>query len=236
MNAAVDRGGPFVRDAGTARNWMRAAAPGIGFRFMRHESSPIGSRRRVPVGELLVATIVLLTLAGCAALAHGLWIVTKAYAGQGLLQVAWKRTQDQGAPAKPWPWADMQPIARLTVPARHTTMLVLAGANGRTLAWGPGHLDGSAQPGATGHAVITAHRDTHFAFLEKVAIGDAITIERADGTRVRYRVVATAVADHRALRLPRDVAVPTLTLVTCWPFDAIAAGGPLRYVVTAEAG
>jgi hypothetical protein len=29
--------------------------------------------------------------------------------------------------------------------------------------------------------------------------------------------------------------VPTLTLVTCWPFGAIAPGGPLRYVVVAEA-
>jgi len=29
--------------------------------------------------------------------------------------------------------------------------------------------------------------------------------------------------------------VPTLTLVTCWPFDAIAPGGTLRYVVVAVA-
>lgn len=235
MNTAVDRGGPFVRDAGTARNWMRAAAPGIGFRFVPHESSPIGSRRRVPLRTWLAAAVVMLTLAGCAALAHGLWIVTKAYAGQALLEVAWMRTRDHGVPAKPWPWADTQPVARLVAPAQHATTLVLAGASGRTLAWGPGHLDGSARPGDAGHAVITAHRDTHFAFLSRVAIGDTMTIERADGTRVRYRVVATAVADHRALRLPVDVAVPTLTLVTCWPFDAVAAGGPMRYVVTAEA-
>ena len=35
--------------------------------------------------------------------------------------------------------------------------------------------------------------------------------------------------------IPRDTAVPTLTLVTCYPFDAINPGGPLRYVVVAEA-
>jgi sortase A len=28
---------------------------------------------------------------------------------------------------------------------------------------------------------------------------------------------------------------PMLTLVTCYPFDAIVPGGPLRYVVTAVA-
>jgi len=41
------------------------------------------------------------------------------------------------------------------------------------------------------------------------------------------------VVDASALRIPRDTALPTLTLVTCYPFDAIAAGGPLRYVVSA---
>jgi len=234
MNAAVDRGGPFVRDPGMARNWMRAAAPGIGFRFVPHESSPIGSRGRIPLRTLLLTATALLIIAGSAALANGLWIVAKAYAGQALLHIAWKRTDDHAVPAKPWPWADTRPVARLSVPSQRAAMLVLAGANGRTLAWGPGHLDGSAQPGDDGHAVITAHRDTHFAFLARVAIGDEIAIERADGAHIRYRVVATAVADHRALRLPRDVAVPTLTLVTCWPFDAVRAGGPMRYVVTAE--
>jgi sortase A len=29
--------------------------------------------------------------------------------------------------------------------------------------------------------------------------------------------------------------MPTLTLVTCYPFDAIVPGGPLRYAVTAVA-
>jgi sortase A len=27
---------------------------------------------------------------------------------------------------------------------------------------------------------------------------------------------------------------PTLTLITCYPFDAVVPGGPLRYVVVAD--
>jgi sortase A len=50
-----------------------------------------------------------------------------------------------------------------------------------------------------------------------------------------FRVRGAYVTDYRDLRLPRDTAVPTLTLVTCYPFDAINPGGPLRYVVVAEA-
>ena len=46
MTIAADRGGPFVRSEGPARNWMRAAAPGIAFRFPADESSPIGGGSR----------------------------------------------------------------------------------------------------------------------------------------------------------------------------------------------
>ncbi len=57
-----------------------------------------------------------------------------------------------------------------------------------------------------------------------------------DGTnRGHFRIRAAYVADHRELRIPRDTTVPALTLVTCYPFDAINPGGPLRYVVVAEA-
>jgi sortase A len=121
------------------------------------------------------------------------------------------------------------------VPARNGDVLVLAGASGRTLAFGPGHLDGSATPGDPGNAVITAHRDTHFRFLRNVALGDDVVVERADGGRRHFRIKATYVTDHRALNLPRDPERPTLTLVTCYPFETLNPGGPLRYVVVAEA-
>jgi sortase A len=126
-------------------------------------------------------------------------------------------------------------VARLLVPARHADVLVLAGASGRTLAFGPGHLDGSSTPGDPGNAVITAHRDTHFRFLRNVAIGDELVVERVDSGRRHFRIKATYVADHRTLNLPRDTTRPTITLVTCYPFEALNPGGPLRYVVVAEA-
>jgi sortase A len=114
-------------------------------------------------------------------------------------------------------------------------VLVLAGASGRTLAFGPGHLDGSALPGDAGNAVVTAHRDTHFRFLRTINPGDELVVERAGGGTRNFRIRGAYVADYRELRLPRDTAVPTLTLVTCYPFDALDPGGPLRYVVVAEA-
>ena len=165
---------------------------------------------------------------------HGLYIFAKAELAQVLLHRAWARTQSSGEPIPPWPWADTHPVARLTAPTRGADVLVLSGASGRSLAFGPGHLPGSANPGEPGNSVIVAHRDTHFRFLKRIVIGDLLIAEKSDGTHRRFKVRRTYVVDFHALDIPRDTPVPTLTLVTCFPFDAINPGGPLRYVVVAE--
>ncbi len=238
MNAAADRGGPFAdaNGMGPPRNRMRAGAPGIAFRFPRGESSPVGSGKARRRGRgLVVALAALLAIAGVASMGQGAYILVKAQAAQWLLHGAWAKTRETGVAARPWPWADTHPVARLIAPAQDADVLVLAGASGRTLAFGPGHLDGSALPGDSGNAVLTAHRDTHFRFLRSVAPGDELVVERADGATRHFRIRGTYVADYRDLRIARDTPVPTLTLVTCYPFDAIDPGGPLRYVVVAEA-
>lgn len=233
MQPTVDRGGPF----GPHRNWMRAAPPGIAFRFPRTESSPVdGGAQRMPRRGRALKWIAAACLAlGLALTGSALYIHAKALVAQVLLHRAWASTQTTGVPAKPWPWADTATIARLIAPAQGADLLVLAGASGRTLAFGPGHHDGSALPGEAGNAVISAHRDTHFRFLRDVAVGDTLIVEGAAGKRFIYRVRAIDIADQRDLRLPRLAPEPTLTLVTCYPFDAVEPGGPLRYVVVATA-
>src|SRR5262249_61228853 len=110
--------------------------------------------------------------------------------------------------------------------------IVLGHATGRTLAFGPGHLDGSPLPGEPGMAVISGHRDTSFRFLGSLVAGDEIRVQRADGIWVSYRVAASEVLDERKSRLPRIMnGRAWLALTTCYPLDAIRPGGPLRYVV-----
>ena len=224
--------------SGPARNWMRAAAPGIAFKCMpRRESSPIGRDRKAIRFHLplLGICITLLAIAGAASFGGGAYMHVKAQLAQWLMHAAWTETRETGAPVRPWPWADTHPVARLVAPAQEADVLVLAGASGRTLAFGPGHLHGSALPGDAGNAVITAHRDTHFRFLRAINPGDELVVERAGGGTRHFRIRGAYVTDYRDLRLPRDTSVPTLTLVTCYPFDALNPGGPLRYVVVAEA-
>ena len=155
---------------------------------------------------------------------------------QQLLGRAWDRAQAGAADVRPWPWADTRPVARLTVPRLGVERLVLAGASGRVLAFGPGHHSGTAAPGEPGNMVISGHRDTHFSFLADLRPGDAISVAGADGRRRDYAVSRTEIVDHRTARLQRAVDKARLTLVTCHPFDSIVPGGPLRYLVIAEAG
>ena len=167
-------------------------------------------------------------------LGQGAYIPAKAWLAQELMQHAWLRVTAGEDRAAPWPWADTWPVARLTVKSQGVDLIVLAGGSGRTLAFGPGHLGASAQPGDIGNSIIAGHRDTHFAFLRDVEIGELIGVETTGGQGHLYEIVSVDVVDSRRGSLVLDTRQSMLSLVTCYPFDALEAGGPMRYVVTAR--
>ena len=176
-------------------------------------------------------------LGGALLAAHGLggagYIHAKAGFAQLLLGAAWDRTLAHGARSRPWPWADHWPVAVLDVPRLAQRQYVLAGASGRTLAFGPALSTGARMPGEPGRVVVSGHRDTHFAFLRELRAGDRVWLEDGRG-RHAYEVIRFEVADARTMRLLIDSDEPRLALVTCYPFDALTPGGPLRYVVEAR--
>jgi len=186
-----------------------------------------------PRSRLRDASIVLLVAAGLL-FGQSAWIYAKASVAQVLLRRAWRLTVSGGKTVRPWPSADTWPIARLRAPRLREDIVVLAGVSGRSLAFGPGHLDGGARPGEPGNCVISAHRDTQFAFLRRLEIGDIVELETPGGSRHLYRVFERRVANKKQVDLLGSTPDTTLTLVTCYPFDAIAPGGPLRYVVRAR--
>jgi sortase A len=188
-----------------------------------------GIRRR-----LLPALFGIAFAAAALSLAAGLWIPAKAALAQYLLERAWGRTAAGAIDVRPWPWADTAPLARLAIPALDTDWIVLSGASGRNLAFAPALIDGTARPGEVGVAVVAGHRDTHFRVLERVALGMEISLEDPAGRAYRYRVTGIEIMDATRSRLRLDAPLPMLVLTTCYPFDALTAGGPLRFVVTAE--
>jgi sortase A len=171
----------------------------------------------------------------------GLWLSTdallikfKALLAPLLIAQAWEETlETPGAKVKPWPWADTWPVARMKIPAHGINLPVLHGDAGNSLAFAPGHAVASAKFGTRGVAVISAHRDTHFAFLREVSVGEFVQLQIYDGSWRRYEIVSTRIVDSRNEGLSAFSTEETLLLVTCYPFNAIQARGPLRYVIKA---
>jgi len=174
----------------------------------------------------------LVLLVGLVLLGQGSYIPAKAALAQWLLESAWRRS-GEGAVVKPWHWADTWPVAKLRQPRLGVEQIVLAGASGRVLAFGPGHVPGSAQPGSGGNVVLSGHRDTHFRWLKNLRRGDSLELQMPDGTVLRYAVWRTAIHDRRDTHLLDPDAQQGLRLITCYPFDALVAGGDQRYVLDA---
>ena len=190
----------------------------------------IGAAASVTSRRVVAALGLLLVAAGAFFAGHGIWIKAKAVVAQVLIEAAWARAE----PARPWAWADTTPVARIRFARTGASLIVLAGDSGATLAFGPGHHAASAMAGNGGNMVVSGHRDTHFALLRDTQPGERIEVERRDGRRITYIVDAMRVVDERDTRVVAPSSSERLTLVTCWPFDALVPGGPLRYVVTAS--
>lgn len=123
-------------------------------------------------------------------------------------------------------------LAKLRIPRLDAELYVIEGDGVRELRRGPGHLLGTAMPGAKGNCVIAGHRDTHFRVLKDIRQGDDIVIE-TDAGQFLYRVRKTHIVlptNTSALR-PTDSA--TLNLITCYPFYYVGSA-PKRFVVEAQ--
>ena len=185
-------------------------------------------------GRILIGAALVLAILGTWQVAAASWIHARAALAQHLIASAWSGARDGGPARRPWPWADMRPIARLAVPARDVELYVLDSATPRALAFGPAHVGGTATPGMPGNAVLVAHRDTHFAFLRDLGLDDAIEVQTLHGRTTRYRVREVSVVDQSAARVLEAGDDVRLTLITCYPFDAVQHGTRLRYVVVAH--
>jgi sortase A len=196
-------------------------------------------QRRVGNWSLIELTAWLALGIGVVCFAEAARIRVKAFLAQVLIERAWGQAQVGIQAPKPWPWADTTPIARIELPAHGSgkdaqQLMVLDGVSPRNLAFGPNHDPSSVRPGMRGNSVIEGHRDTHFRALQHVLVGDRVRVQGLDSRWVSFAVVDVRVVDSRRFRIALNADIPRLTLVTCYPFDAIAPGGPLRWVVTAD--
>lgn len=123
--------------------------------------------------------------------------------------------------------------AVLRIPALQLDVPVYSGTSDTNLNRGAGHIEGTAALiGQSGNIGIAAHRDGFFRKLKDVAIDDDIHLV-LEGRSLRYRVVELAVVSPHEIGVLAPTDVPSVTLVTCYPFYFIGAA-PQRYIVRAQ--
>jgi sortase A len=124
------------------------------------------------------------------------------------------------------------PLAVLRVEKIELEVPVLDGTDDLTLNRGVGRIVGTARPGARGNIGIAGHRDGFFRRLKDLSVGDTIDLVLRDRTDT-YVVDEIQVVNPDNVGVLRASTIPSLTLVTCYPFYFIGSA-PRRYIVHAS--
>lgn len=190
-------------------------------------------KKQKKLGSTLFRMVVIVTmLAGLALIGDGLYIKAKAVLAQVLLDRSFDQSIAEGKAIKPWGWADMAPLARITTKRLNQTAIILSSASGQSLAFGPGHISNTPMPGERGTSVLAAHRDTHFAWIKDLRPGDDIEITTSSGAIKNFTMRRAWIAPYDNSGINADSNEHLLALTTCYPFDAKEQGDE-RYIVEA---
>jgi len=181
---------------------------------------------------LIMSALLMLALATYY-FSNAAWIAGKAVVAQRLLEHSWAQSLTTGQRLKPWPWADVSARARLIVPSAALSQIVLSDASGEAMAFGPGLVWGDPLQASRSTVALGGHRDTHLSFVEHLKAGDTLLLENRNGMIQRYRVKRKQLVDTRNQTIAISPDIAALVLITCYPFNALQTGGPLRMVATA---
>lgn len=193
------------------------------------------SRRLRRLGAVVIAAVGLVLLASALTQPVQSWVGTQLLDQTLADRMAASRDEQADSDRwRPWPWANLAPIAELRFPELGEQRVVVDSASGEALAWGVGHMSETAPLGSPGVSVIAGHRDGAFDFLDQVLEGDSVELTTVDGTTVRYVIEERLVVDSRFAQLPIVHAGPDeLILTTCWPIQALISG-PERLLLRAR--
>ena len=150
--------------------------------------------------------------------------------GGGSLTRGWKNSLLL-SPMFNQPSSSIKVAGKLEVVRLGFSVLVVDGDEEEGLSVAAVHLAGSSPLGGAGNAVIAGHRDTAFWPLRNLRIGDQIRIRA--GHRYLYTVRSIRIVAPNDVSVLQTATVPTLTLVTCYPFRYIG-NAPKRYVIQAS--
>jgi sortase A len=123
-------------------------------------------------------------------------------------------------------------LGRIEIPRLRISGMIAEGTDTRTLKRAVGHVVRTSRPGEAGNVGLAAHRDGFFRGLGGVRKDDLIRIVTVRGT-YSYRVEWMEVVEPHRIDVLDSTAEPSLTLITCYPFNWIGPA-PKRFVVRAR--
>jgi sortase A len=126
---------------------------------------------------------------------------------------------------------NIPPMAVLKFEKLHIRVPVFEGTDDLTLNRGAGWVEGTAKPGEDGNIGIAAHRDGFFRALEHAKVGDIMQLDTVSHTAT-YAIDEIEIVEPERVSVLDPRAVPSITLVTCYPFDYVGAA-PRRFIVHA---
>ena len=125
------------------------------------------------------------------------------------------------------------PIAILRMTSVGLEVPVFSDISELNLSRGAGWIEGTATPNSGGNMAVAAHRDRYFRPLKDIQVGDTLKLESMNG-HGEFKVSRIVIVDPDDVSVLDDTPVPTVTLVTCYPFYFIG-NAPQRYIVQATA-
>jgi sortase A len=118
----------------------------------------------------------------------------------------------------------------LLIPKLGVTAPVEDGVGDDQLNVAVGHLPASVWPGTAGTSVLEAHDVSYFVNLAQLSVGDVVQFQSPCTTYV-FKVQGHDIVQQGTPVY--NTSGPTMTLVTCWPTNALWYT-PQRYLVTAD--
>ena len=183
--------------------------------------------------KLSISLLALLLLAGGGYFSfQAIKIEVKAKVAQVLLDYTWNKSLKENKSYKPWSSFDGSPILKLEIPRYNISQIVLEGTSSQALAFGPALHQETYLPSSNKITAISSHRDSHGEYIKNLEIGDILKLQDLDNNWHTYKI-----EEFLIVNVQKDLImnkINRLLLITCYPFDAILSGTPLRYIVSAK--
>lgn len=124
-------------------------------------------------------------------------------------------------------------VADLILPSLKLSIPIYEGADEINLNIGVGRVAGTGTLSGIGNLAIAGHRDSFFRQLGEVKENQKIIIkQRKTGIESLYRVSRTLITTPDDISILEDSTLPSLTLITCYPFYFVGSA-PERFIVKA---